>query len=130
MRNPLDSYGPQEDNDAPMGPGRGGPDPFRWLQWLQLALTTALLVLFVSQVMSFRDVNRKIARLHERIDLLDNNRLLETRPAIERNSTEIEQRLQKLENAVRDLAAENIASPSGDKEIPAFQLPPPPRLLP
>jgi hypothetical protein len=80
--------------------------------------------------MSFRDVNRKIARLHERIDLLDNNRLLETRPAIERNSTEIEQRLQKLENAVRDLAAENIASPSGDKEIPAFQLPPPPRLLP
>ncbi|MEB3317112.1 MAG: hypothetical protein VKO39_03080 [Cyanobacteriota bacterium] len=100
------------------------------MQWLQLALTTALLVLFVTQVMSFRDVNRKMARLHERIDLLDNNRLMESRSEMGGHVSMIEQRLQKLENAVRDLAAESLSSPEGDTEIPAFQLPPPPKIMP
>lgn len=128
MRNPLDSYGPQPEGEAP--PGLAGRDPSRWWQWLQLGLSSALVVLFVNQVIAVQEVNRKIARLHERMDLLENSRMLDTTPAIEAQQRVMTQRLQQLEKALRELAAENQPPPDTEKEIPAFQLPPPPRILP
>jgi hypothetical protein len=128
MTNLFGNYGPPEEGMGP--PGRGGPDRSRWMQWLQLGLTSALLVLFVNQVMAFREVNRKIARLHERMDVLESSRMLERRPAVEANQRTMEQRVRQLEYTLRELAADNQTPPSGDKEIPAFQLPPPPRLMP
>ena len=128
MKDPLEGYGPAPESDAAMGPA--GPDGSRWLQWLQLGLSCALLVLFANQVMAFRDVNRKIARLHERIDLLENSRMLDTTPALEAQQRTLQQRLQQLESSLRELGNENHPTPNADKEIPAFQLPPPPRIMP
>lgn len=125
MRNLFGNYGPQED-PAPVG--SEGAD--RWLQWLQLGLTVTLVVLFVNQVLSFRDVNRKIARLHERLDLLESRRLLDTGPTLEGNLRRLDERLGQLEKALSELASENPVSPSNLREIPAFQVPPPPRILP
>ncbi len=125
MRNLFGNYGPQ-DEDGPMV--HEGPE--RWLQWVQLGLTATLLVLFVNQVLSFRDVNRKIARLHERLDLLESRRLLDTGPTLENNQRRLDERLQQLEKALSELASENPAAPSNVREIPAFQVPPPPRILP
>ncbi len=125
MRNLFGNYGPQDD-PVPMGPE--GAE--RWLQWLQLGLTVTLLVLFVNQVLSFRDVNRKIARLHERLDLLESRRLLDTGPTLEGNLRRLDERLGQLEKALSELASENPISPSNVREIPAFQVPPPPRILP
>lgn len=113
-----------------MPPPPAGPDRFRWLQWLQLGLTAALLVLFVNQLIAFRDVNRKIARLHERMDALESNRLLESRTALQSSQRTMEQRLLQIEATLRALAAESQGSSSGQREIPAFQIPPPPRILP
>lgn len=128
MRHPLDNYGPQLEGEAPPGPA--GPDPSRWWQWLQLGLSSALVVLFVNQVMAFQEVNRKIARLHERMDLLENSRILDTTPAMEAQQRALTQRLRQLEKALRELGTENQVNPESEKEIPAFQLPPPPRILP
>jgi hypothetical protein len=128
VENPLEGYGPPPESDAP--PGSAGPDRFPWLQWLQLGLTCALLVLFANQVLAFRDVNRKIARLHERIDLLENSRMLDATPALEAQQRTLQQRLRQLEAALRELGNESQPPASAEKEIPAFQLPPPPRLLP
>lgn len=128
MQNPLEGYGPAPESDDPMGPA--GPERSRWLQWLQLGLSCALLVLFANQVMAFRDVNRKIARLHERMDLLENSRMLETTPALEAQQRSLQQRLLQLEATLRELGNENPPSPNTDKDIPAFQLPPPPKIMP
>ncbi|MFN9643751.1 MAG: hypothetical protein ACK6BG_01210 [Cyanobacteriota bacterium] len=125
MRNLFGNYGPQDD---PVPMGSEGAE--RWLQWLQLGLTVTLLVLFVNQVLSFRDVNRKIARLHERLDLLESRRLLDTGPTLEGNLRRLDERLGQLEKALSELASENPVSPSNVREIPAFQVPPPPRILP
>ncbi len=111
-----------------MGPA--GPDHSRWLQWLQLGLSCALLVLFANQVMAFRDVNRKIARLHERIDLLENSRMLDTTPALEAQQRTLQQRLLQLESSLRELGNDYQPPANADKEIPAFQLPQPPRIMP
>lgn len=128
MQNPLEGYGPAPESDDPMVPA--GPERSRWLQWLQLGLSCALLVLFANQVMAFRDVNRKIARLHERMDLLENSRMLETTPALEAQQRSLQQRLLQLEATLRELGNENPPSPNTDKDIPAFQLPPPPKIMP
>ncbi len=125
MRNLFGNYGPQE-GDGPMVPE--GPE--RWLQWLQLGLTVTLVVLFVNQLASFRDVNRKIARLHERLDLLESRRLLDTGPTLENNQRQLDVRLRQLEKALSELASENQPTPPNEREIPAFQVPPPPRILP
>jgi len=127
MRNPLDSYGPEPEGDGSMGPG--GPDPSRWLQWVQLGLTSALLVLFINQVIESRAINRKIARLHERIDLIDNTRILDVTPALEAQQRTIQERLRQLETAMRELAADNQPPTAAEGEIPAFQLPQPPRIM-
>ena len=128
MRDPLAGYGPSPENEGPEGPA--GPDRSRWLQWVQLGLSCTLLVLFANQLMAFRDVNRKIARLHERIDLLENSRMLDTTPALEAQQRTLQERLQQLETTLRELGNENQPSPGDSKEIPAFQLPPPPRIMP
>jgi hypothetical protein len=125
MRNLFGNYGPAPEGDGPLG-----PDRFNWLQWVQLGLSSALLVLFVNQVMAFQEVNRKIARLHERMDLLENSRMLDISPALEAQQRTIQQRLRQLETALRELATENQSSTGSEKEIPAFQLPPPPRFMP
>jgi hypothetical protein len=128
MANLFGNYGPQEEGNGPPGPG--SPDPSRWMLWLQLGLTSALLVLFVNQVMAFREVNRKIARLHERMDLLESSRMLERQPEVEANQRTVEQRLQQLETTLRELASDNQPTPASEREIPAFQLPPRPSLMP
>lgn len=128
MANLFGNYGPQEEGNGPPGPG--GRDPSRWMLWLQLGLTSALLVLFVNQVMAFREVNRKIARLHERMDLLESSRMLERQPEVEANQRTVEQRLQQLETILRELASDNQPTPASEREIPAFQLPPRPSLMP
>jgi hypothetical protein len=128
MTNLFGNYGPQEEGNGPPGPG--GQDPSRWMQWLQLGLTSALVVLFVNQVMAFQEVNRKIARLHERMDVLESSRMLERRPEVEPNQRTVEQRLRQLETTLRELASDNQPAPASEKEIPAFQLPPPPSLMP
>jgi hypothetical protein len=124
MRDPLENYGPQErESFAPM---RFGPERFRWLQWVQLAITSALLVFFVNSVLSIREVNRQIARLHERIDLLEGSRMLEARPAMDERQRTLDQRLRQLEDALRELSIESRNARSPEAEIPAFQIPPPP----
>jgi hypothetical protein len=128
MRDPLETYGPGPETDPAMAfPGR---NPLRWLPWLQLALTSALLVLFISQVIEIQSVNRKIARLHERMDQIESSRMMETAPAMEAQQRATQQRLAQLESALRQLASEGQVSPGSNKEIPAFQIPPPPRMLP
>lgn len=125
MRNLFGNYGPPED-DGPMVAGRLE----RWLQWFQLGLSATLVVLFVNQVLTTREMNRKIARLHERIDLMEGRRLLEKGPSLESSQRQLDQRMRQLEQALRDLASESLAPSSSDREIPAFQVPPPPRLIP
>ncbi|MFN9624541.1 MAG: hypothetical protein ACK587_17175 [Cyanobacteriota bacterium] len=125
MRNLFGNYGPPEE-DGPMAPG----PPDRWLQWLQLGLTATLVVLFVNQLLTFRDVYSKIARLHERLDLLESRRILDTGPTLETSQRQLEERMRQLEKALRELGSESQAGPAGDREIPAFQVPPPPRMLP
>jgi hypothetical protein len=127
MRDPLENYGPQEGGIFSASPP--GPDRFRWLQWLQLAFTSALLVVFVNQVLSLREVNRQIARLHERIDLLESSRMLESRPLMDEKQRTLEQRLRQLEETLRELSVESRTSRPSEGEIPAFQIPPPPRTL-
>lgn len=108
MRTPLDSYAPDPENHPPMGPPGG--DRFRWLQWLQLAITSALLVVFFNQLVQLQDVNRKIARLYERMDQLDQSRMMDTTPALEAQQRTILQRLQELESRLREAEVEREAS--------------------
>ncbi len=127
MRDPLENYAPQEPGIFSAGPP--GPDRFRWLQWLQLGLTSALLVVFINQVLSVREVNRQIARLHERIDLLESSRMLESRPLMDEKQRTLEQRIRQLEETLRELSVESRTIRPSEAEIPAFQIPPPPRSL-
>ncbi|MEB3333395.1 MAG: hypothetical protein VKP70_00255 [Cyanobacteriota bacterium] len=128
MRDPLETYGPGPEPDRAMA--FPTPQPLRWLPWVQLALTSALLVLFISQVIEVQSINRKIARLHERMDQIESSRMLETAPAMEAQQRATQQRLAQLESAVRELASENQGSSGSSGGIPAFQIPPPPRMLP
>ncbi len=123
MRSPLDSYGPEPENEPPFDPR--SRDPFRWLQWLQLALSAALLVLFFNQLIQLREVNRRIARLYERMDLLESSRMTDTTPALEAQQRTIMQRLQLLESSLKELELEGKSSGSSDDPA-AFQAPPPP----
>jgi hypothetical protein len=124
MRDPLENYGPQEGRTVSAGPP--GLERFRWLQWVQLAITSALLVFFINQILSVREVNRQIARLHERIDVIESSRMLESRPLMDEKQRTLDQRLRQLEETLRELSIEsrNVRPSAG--EIPAFQMPPPP----
>jgi hypothetical protein len=127
MRDPLENYGPQE--EGIVSPVPSGPDRSRWLHWLQLAITSALVILFVNQVLSLREVNRQIARMHERIDLIESSRMLESRPLVDERQRTLDQRLRQLEETLRELSAEGRSVRSNEVEIPAFQMPPPPKSL-
>lgn len=121
MRTPLDSYAPEEETGLPMGHHHGG-DRFRWLQWLQLAVTSALLVLFFNQLSQLQEANRRIARLYERMDALDRTRMVDS-PELAAQQVMIMKRLQALESNIRDSALENLGS-SDPFEKPAALQPP------
>jgi hypothetical protein len=124
MRNPLDSYLPVDDNDPPLRPP--GADRFRWLQWLQLGLTAALLVMFFNQLSQLQDANRRIARLYERMDALDQTRMLDQAPALSAQQALIIKRLQLLEAAVREKELERLGSSDSNDAPAALQAPPRP----
>lgn len=126
MRTPLDRYAPEPDSDPPMGPPGGRP--FRWLQWLQLVITSALLVMFASQLVQLQEMNRKVARLYERMDQLDRSRMMDTTPALEALQSTIIERLQILESKLREVELEQEASSrSTSNQGPAsLKAPPPP----
>jgi hypothetical protein len=123
MRNPLDSYVPEDANDLHLRPPT--VDRLRWLQWLQLALTTALLVMFFNQLSQLQDANRRIARLYERMDTLDQTRMLDDSPTLSAQQALIIKRLQILESALRDKELEKMDSSSDSNEAPAALQPPP-----
>jgi hypothetical protein len=124
MRNPLDSYVPMDENDLPLR--RPGGDGFRWLQWLQLGLTTALLVMFFNQLSQLQDANRRIARLYARMDALDQTRMMDDSPALSAQQAMIMKRLQTLESALRDKELETMGSSDPDGAPAALQAPPRP----
>lgn len=124
MRNPLDSYVPMDENDLPLRPPGG--DRFRWLQWLQLGLTTALLVMFFNQLSQLQDANRRIARLYARMDALDQTRMLGDSPALSAQQAMIMKRLQTLESALREKELETMGSSNPDGAPAALQAPPRP----
>ncbi|MFN9629079.1 MAG: hypothetical protein ACK59A_02455 [Cyanobacteriota bacterium] len=88
------------------------------------------MVLFISQGIEVQSVNRKIARLHERMDQIESSRMMEITPAMEAQQRATQQRLTQLESALRQLASEGQGSSGSKVDIPAFQIPPPPRMLP
>lgn len=124
MLNPFEGLGSGFGGDPSLD-GLGG-DRFRWLPWVQLALTAAMVVLFVNQMGEFRAVNRRIAGLHQRMDVLEKTRIPNSTAALEAQQRSLRQSLTRLEAAVRDLAAADLTSPQGQGGVPAFQLPPPP----
>jgi hypothetical protein len=128
MRSPLDSYAPEPDHHPSMGPPGG--DRFPWLQWLHLAITSALVVVFINQLVQLQDVNRKIARLYERMDNLDQSRMMDTTPALEAQQRTILGRLQELESRLREAELERAASSpsasSSERGPASLQAPPPP----
>lgn len=126
MRNPLDSYVPEDENDLHLRPPV--VDRFRWLQLLQLGLTTALLVMFFNQLSQLQDANRRIARLYERMDTLDQTRMLGDSPALSAQQALILKRLQSLETALRERELEQMGSSgSSESNDPPAALQPPPR---
>lgn len=127
MRSPLDSYGPEPESGPPFDPR--GTNRFRWVQWAQLGLSSALLVLFLNQLIQLQDVNRRIARLYERMEQLEGSRMTDTTPALEAQQIKILQRLQQLENSLRDLELESRSSESSSG-APAFMAPPQPPAAP
>lgn len=128
MRSPFGNYGPEPESDSQLAYQPG--DRFRWLPWLQLALTSALLVLFFNQLMQVQDANRKIARLYERMDLLERSRMMDTSAALEAQQRSILQRLMVLETQLRDAEVDRQSSSSSEAGSAALKPPPPPSALP
>jgi hypothetical protein len=124
MRRPLDSYGPEPEEEPALGPPQTGRT--NWTQWIQIAITSALVVLFINQQSEFKALNRKIANLYERIDLIENSRMMDKTPVMEAQQRAIVQRLMQLESIVRELSVEQQAQSGSSSSPPAFQLPTPP----
>lgn len=124
MENPLESYLPGDPHDPPLR--SLGSDRFRWVQWLQMGLTTALLVMFFNQLIQLQDANRRIARLYERMEALDNSRMMEESPALSAQQAMIIKRLQALESAFRDRELETLGSSESNGDPAALQPPPRP----
>lgn len=128
MRAPLDRYGPQPEGEPPFG-GSGG-DGLRWLQWLQLAITSALVVMFVYQGMELQSANRRIARLYERLDLSEQTNIKSTSAQLEAQQLILTRRLQDLEAKFLEADLER-KSPVETQEGPsALKAPSPPKPLP
>jgi hypothetical protein len=76
--------------DAPSGL----PD---WLSWIQLGLTTMLVVLFLVLMARGRDQRGELRALEARLEGLENSRALEKEPILEKQMQSIIQRLEQLE---------------------------------
>ncbi|MFN6338899.1 MAG: hypothetical protein ACK41W_09290 [Cyanobacteriota bacterium] len=124
MRNPLDSYGPAPEEDEPSF-GPPFDDRMPRLRWFQLAATTALFVMFIAQAIQIQDVNRKIALLYERLKV-DQERMMDTTPALEAQQRTILHRLDILESTLREIEIERGASSGSSGGAAALQPPPPP----
>lgn len=85
--------------------GGGGYSQPAWLVWLQLSLTTMLLVLFVVLVAQSRGQNRSMQNLQQRLQSLENSRALERTAALEQQLRAMLTRLQTLERQEAELAA-------------------------
>ena len=88
--------------------------------------SSAVLVMFTNQVIQLQDVNRKIARLYERMDQVDRSQMLDTRPALEAQQRTILQRLQDLESKLREIDLEREASTRSIQGPTSLEAPPPP----
>lgn len=95
---PADRYGRHR--------GGGGVfSPPAWLPWLQLSLTSMMLVLFVVLLAQSREQNRNLQRLQQRVQGLENSRALDRTTALEGQLRAMLVRLQNLERRAADLAA-------------------------
>jgi len=72
----------------------GLPD---WLSWIQLGLTTMLVVLFLVLMARGRDQRGELRALEARLEGLENSRALEREPILEKQMQSIIQRLEQLE---------------------------------
>ena len=68
-----------------------------WAWWLQIALSTAMVVLFAVMVVNSRRQSRSIRVLEQRIQGLENSRALDRTAAVEEQLRAMVSRLQKLE---------------------------------
>jgi hypothetical protein len=123
-RGPLDSYGPPPEEEPSMGPPGAGRQ--NWAQWIQIAITSALAMLLINQLAELNAVNRKMADLHKRMELIENVRLTDKTPLMEEQQQRIIKRLLQLESAVRELTLERQVDSGSGSGAPAFQLTPPP----
>lgn len=132
MRGPFEGYGPPPEEDEEEQPTMGPPRAGRrnWPLWIQIAITSAAAMLLINQQVELNAVNRKIADLHKRMELIESTRLTDKTPLMEEQQRRIIQRLLELESAVRDLnferQADSGAGSGSGSGSPAFQLTPPP----
>jgi hypothetical protein len=124
MRGPLDSYGPPPEEEPAMGPPGAGRQ--NWPLWIQIAITSAVAMLLINQQAELNAVNRKIADLYRRMDLIETSRLTDKTPVMEEQQRRIIKRLLELESAIRELTVERQADSGSGSGAPAFQLTPPP----
>jgi hypothetical protein len=88
--------------------GGGGGERFGlpgWLPWLQLSLSTMLVVLFLVLLGQSREQNRSLQRLQQRVQGLENSRALDRTTALEGQLRAMLVRLQSLERQEASLAA-------------------------
>ena len=107
-----------------MGPPGAGRQ--NWPLWIQIAITSAVAMLLINQQAELNAVNRKIADLYRRMDLIETSRLTDKTPVMEEQQRRIIKRLLELESAIRELTVERQADSGSGSGAPAFQLTPPP----
>jgi biopolymer transport protein ExbB/TolQ len=76
-----------------------------WLAWLQLSLSSMLVVLFLVLLSQSREQNRQLQRLEQRVQGLENSRALDRTTALEGQLRAMLVRLQSLERQGTSLAA-------------------------
>jgi TolA-binding protein len=76
-----------------------------WVPWLQVGLTSMLVVLFVVLVGKTRQQNNQLQELRERVQGLENSRALERTTALEQQLRSTVDRLQDLERGQARLNA-------------------------
>lgn len=85
--------------------GGGGFSPPAWLAWLQLSLTSMMVVLFVVLLGQSREQNRMVQRLQQRVQGLENSRALDRTTVLEEQLRSMLERLQSLERRAAELGA-------------------------
>ena len=76
---------------------QGRPGFRDWASWLQIALSTAMVVLFAVTLLNSRRQSRSIRVLVQRIQRLENSRALDRTAAVEEQLRAMVSRLQSLE---------------------------------